>query len=95
MGRIVMHTADLGNSETIGREPRPSCSRCEFPAQILNVGTFFLTVGADLPNKRIVFIVENILAFTVQNPSPEIGKYSSTAWKGLIGPGLARWQLSI
>ena len=92
-GRIVMHTADLTNSEKIGLEPGLRVSRCEFPAQLLNVGTFLLTVGADIPNKRIVFIAENIINFTVQNPSPEIGKYGSTAWRGVIGPGLARWHL--
>jgi lipopolysaccharide transport system ATP-binding protein len=93
-GRIAMHTADLTNSETIARKPGLRVSRCEFPAQALNVGTFFLSVGADLPNKRIIFIAENILSFSVQNPSPEMGKYAPSAWKGLIGPGLARWHLN-
>ena len=94
-GRILMHTADLTNSEAIGRKPGLRVSLCEFPAQLLNIGTFFLTVGADLPNRRIVFIAENALSFTVQNPSPDMGKYSSTAWRGLIGPGLARWHLRV
>jgi lipopolysaccharide transport system ATP-binding protein len=92
-GRIALHTADITNSEIIGREPGRRVSCCQFPEQLLNTGTYFLTVGSDIPNKRMIFLVENILSFYVQNPSPEMGKYGSSAWKGVIGPGMARWLL--
>jgi lipopolysaccharide transport system ATP-binding protein len=94
-GRIALHTADLTNSETIARRTGRRVSLCEFPPQLLNTGAYFLSVGADVPNKRIIFLAESILSFNVQNPSPELGKYASTAWRGVIGPGLARWHLRI
>lgn len=51
-----------------------------------------LTVGADIANTRIVFVAQNVPAWTADAISAAMGKYRPTAWGGLRGLSPARWS---
>jgi lipopolysaccharide transport system ATP-binding protein len=92
-GQVVLHTADVLNSEALARKQGRRVSVCRLPAYTLNRGTYLLCVGADIPNLRMIFNVDNVLSWNIEATSAEMGRYSPTAWKGVIGPGLATWSL--
>ena len=93
-GHVVLHTTAIMNSNA--RVPHPGRWEylCRLPAYALNAGTYILTVGADVPNTRVIFLRESVLRWTVEALSAEMSRYaSSAAWPGVIGPGLAKWSL--
>jgi lipopolysaccharide transport system ATP-binding protein len=91
-GQTVLHTADVMGCEIPTRQRGLWISVCSLPAYALNHGTYTLSVGADIPNLRMLFIKENVLHWTVETVSGQMGRYDPKAWGGLIGPGLARWS---
>jgi lipopolysaccharide transport system ATP-binding protein len=92
-GQIVLHTADLMNLEIPERQAGFWTSICYIPPYTLNAGSYSLSLGADLPNKRQAFLLENVLSWSVEALSKEMGRYETSRWKGVIGPGLAKWSL--
>jgi lipopolysaccharide transport system ATP-binding protein len=91
-GQIILHTMDIFNSDKATRERGRLLSVCRFPAYTLNAGNYVLSVCADIPHVRVIFLAESILGWDVENISPETGRYDPGAWKGFIGPGLPEWS---
>jgi hypothetical protein len=92
-GQILLHTADLLNVRQRSREPSTYTYTCILPPFALNSGSFLLTVGADVPNERLIFWLENVLSFNVESTSPEMGRYQAQSWVGVMGPGLGAWSV--
>jgi homopolymeric O-antigen transport system ATP-binding protein len=92
-GQIVLHTADLMNLEVSKRQAGRWTSICQLPPYALNAGIYSLSVAADIPNKKQIFSVENVLTWNVEALSKQMGRYNLSSWKGIIGPGLAKWSL--
>lgn len=93
-GTVVLQSSDAFSATGGAKAEGIWRLRSGLPPYTLNAGVYTLTVTADIPNQEILFVEENVLAFTVQPTCPVMGRYSSDAWKGLIGPGLATWQSS-
>jgi hypothetical protein len=92
-GEIILHTSDLMNQKMHSKEPGRWISVCRLPAYVLNHGTYTLSVFADIPFRKYIFMVENVLSWTVEGVSSEMGRYDLASWRGVIGPGLADWSL--
>jgi lipopolysaccharide transport system ATP-binding protein len=92
-GYVVLTTTEIMNGEQrAGRRGR-RLSVCHLPAYTLNAGTYVVSVGADVPNIRVIFYAENVLSWSVEAISPEMARYNPQAWTGVIGPGLAEWSV--
>ena len=64
------------------------------PAMRLILASIFLSLMADEPNVRILFVREYVLSWAVETTCEQMSRYAAGAWKGMIGPGLARWKIS-
>jgi lipopolysaccharide transport system ATP-binding protein len=97
-GIIVLHTAHVlkpDGSGSIYIDKGKWNLQCLIPADLLNVGNYSLSVGADTPNIKMHFLKESIIAWKIEAMSSEMGKYNADAWKGIIGPGIATWSANI
>jgi homopolymeric O-antigen transport system ATP-binding protein len=92
-GNIVLHTSEIMNGERRASRRGRRVSVCHLPAYTLNAGTYVVSVGADQPNVRMIFVEENVLSWSVEAVSPEMARYNAQAWAGVIGPGLAKWSV--
>ena len=92
-GQIILQTADIMNIVQRNREPGVFTYKYRLPAFALNTGSYSITLGADIPNIRVIFWLENLLSFDVESSSPEMGRYHTHAWAGVVGPGLGIWTL--
>ena len=90
-GYTVLHTSDLMKGETTDRQPGRVVSVCQLPSYALNVGSYLLSVAADVPNTRMIFAEEKVLKWNIEPVSAPMGRYLKSAWSGVIGPGLAAW----
>lgn len=89
---IVVHTAELSNSEVLRSELGSQLSVCTLPAYILNTGSYRLGVAADIPYRKMVFREENVLRWDVEATSIAMGRYRPSDWRGLSGAGIASWE---
>jgi lipopolysaccharide transport system ATP-binding protein len=92
-GQIVIHTACMLDKIMQNTNDKIFFS-CLVPAHLLNIGTYTLSVGSDIPYKKIIFQVDNVLTWDIESSSPEMGRYEINSWKGVIGPGLTKWVSS-
>jgi len=90
-GQVVIHTANLFGGQNSFNMPGKFVNTCMMPAYALNVGTFTLSIGSDIPNKNILFFEESVIKWSVESLCPIMGRYQVGAWSGLLGPGLAKW----
>jgi lipopolysaccharide transport system ATP-binding protein len=73
-GEVILSTKDLDVYPTnFEREPGRYVSRCTLPADLLNAGRFFLTVGSDIPMVQSNFSVDRVLSFTVELSGDSVG----------------------
>ena len=93
-GEIVLHTSDVLAGVQQLKTAGSHIHTCKLPPYLLNSGQYFLSLTADEPNIRIVFVLDGVLSWTVEPTSERMGKYTPDAWKGMLGPGLAHWTVS-
>jgi lipopolysaccharide transport system ATP-binding protein len=92
-GQIVFHTtAEMNPNLRVSRPGRWQYV-CRMPAYALNTGTYFLNVGVTIPFVRTIFSRENVLRWTVEALSTEMGRYGARDWHGILGPGLGNWSV--
>ncbi len=60
-------------------------SRCGIPGNLLNIGHYFISPGADIPFVEVIFFEEQCLGFHVEQTGGVSGKYPEL-WPGLICP---------
>ncbi len=63
----------------------------EIPSHLLNVGDYYVTIGADEPNKEILFRAENALKFSIATRSTNTSMYSASSWTGALCPECVNW----
>jgi lipopolysaccharide transport system ATP-binding protein len=88
-GEPVLHSSDLLSGTHTLCSPARWVSRCSFPADALNSGQYYVTVGADIPHTRQCFLVDSALSWSVENVCPVMSRYPG--WKGVVGPRLVSW----
>jgi hypothetical protein len=62
------------------------------PGGLLNSGRYRLSVGADVPNVEMLFMVEEVLSWEVLYRGRAFGRYAPGAWKGYINPERVDWR---
>jgi lipopolysaccharide transport system ATP-binding protein len=92
-GQVVLHTTNMMNPGAQLSAPGRWQVVCRLLAYTLNAGRYLLSLGADVPNQRVIFLEENVLSWTVEPLSSQMGRYDARAWGGVIGPGLANWSV--
>ena len=90
-GQVILHTSDLVDAATSDRHAGSWKSVCKIPAHSLNTGFYSMTVGAEIPHEKQIFLLENILTWNIE-ASEASGEHPALTWKGVIGPGLAKWD---
>ena len=93
-GQVILHTSDLMIEATRPLNVHHKITVCHFPAYILNTGTYHLSVAADIPNIRIIFFEDFVLAWNIENLSLQLSQYNMSRWPGVIGPGIVKWRES-
>jgi lipopolysaccharide transport system ATP-binding protein len=91
-GDVVLHTTEVMSRQEGPRNPGHWLSSCEIPAYSLNVGHYLVSLSADIPHYKVLFECDGALSWTVEPLSPEMSRYGSTAWGGILGPGLVTWS---
>ena len=90
---VVLLTLDTDNIECKYKIAGSHRVRAQLPRNFLNVGKYFLTVGADIPNKKINFSEESCVGFSVEQDSI-IGGEHGIGRIGIVRPLLVWRRLS-
>ena len=93
-GTVVVHSADVISDCSLKRQPGRINLKCTLPAYLLNEGNYSLSVGADIPNKQIIFSEDGVLRWNTMSTCAKMGRYQPSSWKGLTGPGILDWKSS-
>jgi hypothetical protein len=76
------------------REPGDYVSACEIPGTLLKSGTYNLTVGADIPGVRTLFLDQAVLSFQVEQTATTGAMiHGAERLPGIISPNL-QWRIS-
>ena len=73
------------------RRPGRYTSRCHIPGELLNAGSYTLTVSAEVPFVTFLFLEEDVLRLVVERTGGMGGEYAES-WPGIICPPL-RWDV--
>ena len=71
------------------RQPGSYVSRCVIPKHLLNVGTYIVRVGADVPGFRVILNSREYLSFSISELSHNPMGLSSGGPRGIINPMLS------
>jgi len=93
-GQTMIHTADIINSGIDRRQTGTRTLICRIPSHTFNVGTYHLSVGADVPNVRIVFSEDEVISWTIEPIGAKMGRYEPQAWRGMISPEYPHWSVA-
>ncbi|MHB1557198.1 MAG: ABC transporter ATP-binding protein [Isosphaeraceae bacterium] len=66
---------------------------CRVPGNLLNVGNYFVTPGADVPFVEVIYFEEQALGFQIEQTGGVSGKYPET-WPGIVCPRLD-WAIDL
>jgi lipopolysaccharide transport system ATP-binding protein len=91
-GQTILHSANVTNNETFAPTRGKWYVRCSLPRFLFNLGTYALSLSADIPHQRILFQEENLLTWKFETASAEMGRYGQDEWKGIIGPAICQWS---
>jgi len=91
-GQVILHSANVVTGKCFVPKKGVWHISCFLPSNLFNVGTYALTVGADIPYQKIIFMEENILTWKVEATSKGMGRYNPDTWKGIIGPSIGEWS---
>jgi lipopolysaccharide transport system ATP-binding protein len=90
-GTIVFEAYDVDDERYAGpKHPGTYTIRCEIPGNMLNPGTYVVSINAGIPNVKNLALIHNVLIFDIE----DIGTVGSTPYterKGIIHPRL-RWE---
>ena len=89
-GVVVLTSEDGDNQDFQVRQPGVYRSRAEIPANLLNQGAYYLTVGAHVPMQRIIFLEKECMSFSVERTGG-VGGIVDDGRRGVIRP-LLKWQ---
>ena len=91
-GTIAFTTSDSldPNYDTGPRASGRYCSRCFIPANLLNETNYSLTLSADIPFKKILFLEDGVLGFAVEQTG-DLSTRFPEKWPGVVCPHL-KWQ---
>ena len=92
-GIMVIHSANLVHEGRVADACGVQVLTCAVPAHVLNSGTYFLSVGADIPHVRLVFHEQRFSCIRVEASSAEMSRYPAASWKGLVSPLMTEWTL--
>jgi lipopolysaccharide transport system ATP-binding protein len=94
-GTIAFSTADsVDPNYAFGSRAAGSYrTRCFIPGNLLNEGYYSLTMGADIPFKKILFIEEAAVGFSVEQTS-DLNTRFPEKWPGVVCP-LLQWQTEL
>ena len=91
-GKLIVHSSSMMNRKLRVLARGKSILTVTLPAYLLNSSTYIVSIAADVPNRRVIFHEEKLISFKVSMDCEEMGRYSTGAWKGLTGPGIADWN---
>lgn len=91
LGQNVIHSSSIVSIEksiTVG------CwiYHIEIPANLLRESEYYISITADVPNKEMIFLVDNVLTFSLVSRSKNISTYSSKVWTGILNPEVVQWS---
>ena len=91
-GIIAFKTSESGDQsyDTKSCAPGRYVSQCFFPGNLLNEGFYSLMLSADIPFRKVLFIEEGALGFTVEQTGGVSSRYPEK-WPGVVCPRL-KWQ---
>lgn len=89
-GVVIYHSMDCFSAEGRGALRRGHRAM-EIPSYGLAAGTYKLSYWLGHPDQGIWDQGCDILAWDVQADCPLMARFSTTGWKGAVGPGLAKW----
>lgn len=96
-GDIVIHSSDILGLE-INQDLKRARGRWKsvgiIPKDLLNYGTYFITIAPDVPNVRVITHLESLISFRVDSISPKLDKYSPEQWRGVVSPQVMSWKIS-
>lgn len=73
------------------RPPGRYTSRCHIPGELLNAGSYMLTVSAEVPFVALLFREEDVLRLVIERTGGVGGEYAES-WPGVICPPL-QWDV--
>lgn len=90
-GTSVFETYDADDEQYAGRrQPGEYTVRCEIPANLLNSGTYLISINAGIPNIKNLVFLEGVLTLDVEDTGA-IGAHLHPRRRGVIRPKL-RWE---
>jgi len=90
-GAVVYHSMDCFAENRHG-ELRKGNRVMEVPSHGLSAGSYKLSYWLGHPDHGIWDQGSDVLAWDVQADCPVMARFSVSGWKGVVGPGLARWS---
>jgi homopolymeric O-antigen transport system ATP-binding protein len=91
-GTIAFTSSDSADPsyETKKCTPGHYATRCFVPGNLLNEGFYSLTLGADIPLEKLLFLEEGAMGFSVEQTGGVSARFPEK-WPGVICPQL-KWQ---
>jgi len=91
-GTVAFAASDSGDSsyETKQTTPGHYSTRCFFPGDLLNESFYSLTLIADLPFQKTLFLEEGAMGFSVEQTGGVSSRYPEK-WPGVVCPRL-KWE---
>ena len=87
---LILLSIDSDSEENKSKRPGYYKMRVPIPGNFLNVGKYFVTVGADIPNRMMNFFHENCVSFSVEQTTI-IGGEHGIGRMGIVRP-LFKWE---
>ena len=88
-GVIVLTSQDNDDNPRRSSKKGYHKKKVMLPPDFFNQGTYFITVGADIPHKKICFYKENCISFSLEHTGG-VGGYIKDGRLGVIKP-LLKW----
>ena len=91
-GTVAFTTTDSSSDDydTKPFSPGTYVARCLVPGDLLNEGFYSLTLGADIPFKKVLFVEEGAIGFFVEQTGGVATRFAEK-WAGVICPRL-HWE---
>lgn len=89
-GIVVFTSLDNDDDQKRLKKKGIYSARIELPANFFNTGTYYITIAADIPHKKLCFFEENCLSFNIEHTGG-VGGDIVDGRLGIIRPFL-RWN---
>ncbi|NJM75681.1 MAG: ABC transporter ATP-binding protein [Acaryochloridaceae cyanobacterium RU_4_10] len=91
-GVTVFSSSDLFNAPDSARLAGKHISRCTIPGNLLNIGSYILSLYVDIPKIKILFNTQEYLSFTISELANNPMGIGAGTPKGIINPQL-NWEI--